>query len=94
MYNNAVIECDSISAPAAYKGSTLTLASIVNCASKIKRSNILLTVVHIISIVFGVLLFAYVSLGGSGNLMSESTVLIYGLASTVLAYLVYLAERP
>lgn len=94
MYNNSISEAESISAPAAYKGSTMVLATVMNCALKIKRANLLLTILHIISLVLGVVLFAYTSLSGSGNLMSETSVLVYTLISTIASYLIYLTSKP
>ncbi len=94
MYKNTVAPVKSTSAPAAYKGSSIVLAAIINCANKIKRSNIILTALYIISAVLGVLVFAYTSFGGSGSLLSSSTLLIYGLISTVISYFIYLTEQP
>ena len=94
MYKNAVAPVKSISAPAVYRSSNITLASIMNCASKIKRSSILLTVLYVIAASLGAVIFAYSSLGGSGELMSETTVLLYCIISTIISYLIYLAERP
>ena len=72
----------------------MALVTALNCAAKIKRSNILLTVIYVISLVLGSLLFAYSSLSGSGELISESVLLLYGLASTIVSYLAYLFTRP
>lgn len=94
MYKNAVSPVASVSAPAAYKGSSLALAAIMNCATKIKRSNTLFTVLYILASVLGAMVFAYTSFGGSGSLLSGAALLIYGLASTVISYIIYLTERP
>jgi hypothetical protein len=94
MYKNTVAPTAVTSAPAVYKGSSLALASILNCATKIKRSNILLTILYILSAVLGIVVFAYTSFGGSGTLLSDTTLLIYGLASTAVSYFIYLTERP
>lgn len=94
MYKNAVSTLKSVSAPAAFKGNPLTLASIVNCASKIKKSNTLLTIMYIISLVLGTVIFAYTSLSGSGTLLSETALLLYGLLSTVASYIIYFFSRP
>ncbi len=94
MYKNTAAPIKSTSAPAAYKGSSLALAAIINSANKIKRSNTLLTIIYILSAVIGILVFTYTSFGGSGSLISGAMLLIYGLASTVISYLIYLTERP
>ncbi len=94
MYKNTVVPANVTSAPAAYKGSSLALAKIMNCANKIKLSNTLLTVFYIISAVLGVIIFAYTSFGGSGEMLSSSTLLIYGIITSVLTYLIYLTQRP
>ena len=94
MYKNTVVPANVTSAPAAYKGSSLALAKIMNCANKIKLSNTLLTVLYIISAVLGVIIFAYTSFGGSGEMLSSSTLLIYGIITSVLTYLIYLTQRP
>lgn len=94
MYKNTVAPIKSTSAPASYKGSSLALAAIINSANRIKRSNTLLNVVYILSAVFGILVFTYTSFSGSGSLISGAMLLIYGLASIVISYLLYLTERP
>ncbi len=94
MYKNTVAPVKSTSAPATYKGSSLALAAIINSANRIKRSNTLLTVIYILCAVLGVLVFTYTSFGGSGSLINGAMLLIYGLASTVISYLLYLTERP
>ncbi len=94
MYKNAVSPVKSVSAPAAYRSNPLALVSILNRASKIKKSNTLLTVMYILSAVLGAVIFAYASLGGSGNLIHQSTLLLYGGISTAVSYLFYLFARP
>lgn len=94
MYKNAITPKDSCSAPAAFRGSPITIAKIINCANKIRRSNILLTVLYIISAVIGIMIFAYSSFGGSGALIGSSTVLLYSLICTLLSYILYLFEKP
>lgn len=94
MYKNALTPVKTASAPAIFKTNPMALVTALNCAAKIKRSNILLTVIYVISLVLGSLLFAYSSLSGSGELISESVLLLYGLASTIVSYLAYLFTRP
>lgn len=94
MYKNAVTPTASISAPAAYKGNPLGLAAIISNATRIKKSNLLLTVLYVISSVLGAVLFAYMSFDGSGSLMSGVTLLLYSLAATAISYILYLTQKP
>ena len=94
MYKNAVTPASACSAPAAYKGNPMGLAAIISNASRIKKSNILLTVLYVISSVLGAVLFTYMSFDGSGSLMSGVTILLYSLASTAVAYILYLTQKP
>lgn len=94
MYKNAVTATPASSAPAAYKSNPLGLAAIISNATRIKKSNLLLTVLYMISAVLGSVLFAYMSFDGSGTLMSGITLLIYSLASTAISYILYLTQKP
>ena len=94
MYKTAVRQREEISAPAAYKGNPLALATIINCAGRIKKSNILLTVVYAISAIIGVVLFIYAPFSGSGTMLSGSFIMLYNLISTLVSYLLYLTLKP
>lgn len=94
MYKNAVTPAAACSAPAAYKSNPLGLAAIISNASRIKKSNLLLTVIYVISAVLGAVLFAYMSFDGSGSLMSGVTLLLYSLAATAVSYILYLTQKP
>ncbi len=94
IYVNTTAPVKSVSTAAAFKNNPTALPAILNCASKIKRSNIILTVAYIIFAVLGILLFTYSSFGGSGSLLADTTVLIYSLASTVITYLLYITQKP
>ncbi len=94
IYKNATVPIDKISAPAMCRNTPLGLASLINSANKIKRSNLVLSALYVVSAILGVLVFAYTSFGGSGELMKPFSLLIYGLISTVLSYIIYLTERP
>ena len=94
MYKNAVTFVPHCSAPAAYKGNPVGLAAIISNASRIKKSNILLTTVYVLAAVLGIILFAYTSFDGSGALISSITVLIYSLVSTALSLIFYLTQKP
>ena len=94
MYKNAVTPTASIGAPAAYKSNPLGLAAIISNATRIKKSNILLSVLYVISAVLGAVLFAYMSFDGSGTLMSGTAVLLYGVISIAISYILYLTQKP
>ncbi len=94
IYVNTVTPTKEASAPAAFRTSPLALPTILNCADRIKRSNVVLTAAYIISAVFGILLFAYASFGGSGELLSDTALLLYGVITTVITYLLYLTQKP
>ncbi len=94
IYVNTVAAADSLSAPAAYKSNPLALPTILNCAAKIKKSNILLTVAFALASVLGVLLFGYASFGGAGAPLSDSAALIYSIVTVLITYLVYLTQKP
>lgn len=94
MYKNAVTPTESCFAPAAYKGNPMGLAAIISNAGKIKKSNLLLTVLYVILSVLGAVLFAYMSFDGSGSLMSGAAVLLYSLISTAVSYIIYLTQKP
>lgn len=94
MYKNSIVNQASCSAPAAFKGSGIALAKIINCANRIRRSNALLSILYIIAFVLGIIIFAYASFNGSGSLIDGSTVLLYTLISTAISYLLYSTQKP
>lgn len=94
MYRNAVAPTDSCSAPAAFKGNPLNLISVINCAARVKRSNLLLTVFYVIAAILGVAVFTYVAFSGSNNLPKANTILLCELGATVLSYLIFLFKKP
>ncbi len=94
IYVNTVAPVTSMPAPAAFKSNPVALPTILNCAGRIKHSNIILTTAYVLSAVFGVLMFTYASFGGSGSLLSDTTLLLYSIISTVITYLLYLTQKP
>lgn len=94
IYVNTVAPVKTCSAPGSFKSNPLGLPTIINCAERIKRSNIILTAAYFITAVFGILLFAYTSFSGSGSLLSDTALLLYGIISTAVSYLLYLTQRP
>lgn len=94
IYVNTTAPAKSVSTAAAFKNNPTALPAILNCASRIKRSNVILTVAYIIFAVLGIILFTYSSFGGSGTLLADTTVLIYSIVSTVITYLLYITQKP
>ncbi len=94
MYKNSVSKEESCSAPAAFSGSSMAIAKIMNCANKLRKANNLLTIFYIIAAILGIIIFAYASFNGSGTLIDSTTVLLYSLISTVISYLLYLTQKP
>ncbi len=94
LYKAKVRPQESVSAPAMYKGNPIGLALIINCASKIKKSNILLTVLYAIASIIGAVLFVYAPFSGSGAVLSPIFVLLYNAIATAFSYLLYLIFKP
>lgn len=94
MYKNAVSFTRHCPAPAVYKGNPIGLAAIVNSSIRIKKSNILLTVIYAIAAIAGTVLFAYLSFDGSGTLINTAFTLLYTLAVTLLSLILYFTEKP
>ena len=94
MFKNATAPTECMSSPAIYRKSPCVLASILNCATKIKRANLFLTITYIICACLGAVIFAYTSFGGSGEPLSQTVTLLYGICTTIISYLIYLTERP
>lgn len=94
IYVNTVAKTDSLSAPAAYKAHHLALPTILNCAGRFKRSDLLLTIAFALASVLGVLLFCYTSFGGAGAPLSDTAIMVYTALTTAITYLVYLTQKP
>lgn len=94
MYKNTLAKTEACSAPALYRANPLSLARLIISASKITKSNALLTVLYIISAILGIIIFAYSSFAGSDALIGGNTVLLYSLICTVITYLLYLTQKP
>lgn len=94
MHKNATVPVDTISAPAVFKKNPIALPTVLNCATKIKRSNFLLNICYVICASLGVIIFAYTSFKGSGEPLSQTVTLLYGIITTVISYFIYLFDRP
>ncbi len=94
LHRNAAAAVKSVSAPAVCGRGHVGIASVLNCASRIKASNLRLIISYILSSVLGTVIFAYSSFAGSGNLLSGGAVLLYTLITTVISYLLYTTKKP
>ena len=94
MYKNSIKKEKICSAPAAFRGSAISLAKIMNAANKIQKSNSLLTILYIIASILGIIIFAYSSFNGAGTLIESGTILLYTLISTAISYILYLTQKP
>ena len=94
MYKNTSTPVESCSTPAVFRGKPITLAKILNCANRIRRSKTALTVMYVLTAVLGILTFAYTSFAANDTLMGGATILLYAVASTILTLITYLTQKP
>lgn len=94
MHKNTAEPLASASAPAAFRGKQITLAKLLNCANRIRKSNTTLTVMYILSAVLGIIMFAYTSFTATNTLMNGGSVLLFALISTVLTIILYITQKP
>ena len=95
IHKTATAPVDECSSGAAYKGNSLSLLSILTAAYKLKRSNMLLTVIYCIASVLGIIYFVYSSFLGNTQLIERAlTVLIYEIAATAVSLTAFMIKRP
>lgn len=94
MHKSTLTPTKSCSAPACFRGKQFSLAYILNCANRIRRSNTVLTIMYILSAILGIITFSYASFTSTGNLMSGGTILLYALISTISTIAIYLTQKP
>ena len=94
MYRNAALPTEKISSPAAYRGSNLNFISIMNCASRIKKSNLILTASYIITSVLSIVYFIYASFSGMTSMPEPISMLAVTMAATLISALLYLIKKP
>ncbi len=94
MYKNATVPAVSCSAPAAFRSGPLTFISIMNCASKIKKSNLLISIVYILSWILGTLLFSYLTFIKPDSVPTGFSILIFEAISATLTTIIYLITKP
>lgn len=94
MYKNANEPTESCSAPASFKGRGLNFVSVINTASKLKKSSILLNVLHILIMCTGFVVFAYLSFSGASAPLSARTLMLCETAAFFASLLIYQAFKP
>ena len=94
MCKSATMPTDESSAPAAYRGSNLNLVKIINCASKIKKSNKILTIMYGVFAVVGIMYFVYSAFSNSATIPSSYTMLVLELGATLLSIIGFLIRKP
>lgn len=94
MYKNATIPLDHCVAPASFRSSPLTFISIINCASRIKKANTLLSVLYLLFSILGAAALIYMTFSGTGTVPSGTLILLYSLFSTVISILTYFINKP
>ncbi len=94
MHKNTIEPLESCPAPASFRGKQISLAKLLNCANRIRKSNTTLTVMYILSAVLGIIMFAYTSFTATSTIMGGGTILLYALISTVLTTILYITQKP
>lgn len=94
MYKTAVEYTETCSAPATFKGSGMNFISILNSASKIKKSSILLNVLYVLTICAGFVVFAYLSFSGASAPLSARTLMLSELSAALASLFIYQAFKP
>ncbi len=94
MFKTTAKYTEECSAPAAFTGPSLAFISIINRASRIKKSNMLLTVLYVILSILGLLLFVYSSFSGTATQPITNIPLIYSASSLLITFILYLFNKP
>ena len=94
MCKSTTMPVNECSAPAVYKGSNLNLIKIINCASMIKKSNKILTILYSVFAILGVMYFIYSAFSGFTTIPAPSTILAYELIIALLSIIGFLIRKP
>lgn len=94
MHKNATEFTEECSAPAVFSGSPLNFLKIVNCASNIKKSNRILTVMYTVFWILGLVYFIYASFSGLHSMPQPFTIFMYELTVTILSIIGFLIRKP
>ena len=94
MYKNAVSPTNCCSAPAAFRGAPSTFITIMNCASRIKKSNFIISFMYVLSAIIGIVAFIYSTLSGAADMPSAMILIAYETIVTAITILLYLIKKP
>ncbi|MBE6729883.1 MAG: hypothetical protein E7568_06600 [Ruminococcaceae bacterium] len=94
MYKTATNYSESLSAGAFMKKSASAIASVVFASNKVTKAVSLLTIVHYITVVLGIIIFAYAFFGSATSLISAVYIALYQLICYALGGIAYLFTKP
>ena len=94
MCKNATTDTNMISAPASFKGNSLSLLKIMSCASGIRISNKILSIYYILASILGIWYFAFTSFTVSGGLLSGGSILMFEMLATAMGLISFLIKKP
>lgn len=94
MCANLTVPEKSVSSPALYTGSSLGLAELITCASRLKQSNLVLTVLYAVAAVFCTVYFMYAMFMGGASIALGSTVLAFETIATLLTLIIFFIKKP
>lgn len=94
LYKNATEEEESFSCVAAHKTKGEALITIFNCAAKIKRAVTSLSIYHFIASIVMVAVFMYSAYLSEVSPINSGLIYLYTALSCIIAYIVYLFNKP
>ena len=93
MYRNAANFQENMNAGAVVKSGAAGMAATVYCANRVKKSNTLLQICHMLSIVLGIVIFCYIIFGTAGY-VNLVYVCLYQILCFVLSFIAFLFTKP
>ncbi len=93
IYKTAIKKAERCTAAAAFRGVPFTLVSILNCAARIKKSNLILKMFYLALALTGITLFIYLSFAG-GTEPQIAFPLIYGISATLVSFIAFCFKKP
>lgn len=94
LYQNSTEAEESLSAPAVHKTRGEALLAIFNCASRIKKSTVALSVYHTVATVIMMAVFIYSSYLNEISPVYSGLIYLLSLISIVLFYIIHLFNKP
>ncbi|MCQ2478851.1 MAG: hypothetical protein MJ091_06580 [Clostridia bacterium] len=93
IYKTSTQPALNVSAAGAFRGRPLTLITMLNCAARIKKSNLILMLSYIALAIIGLTVFVYSSFAG-GSEPIITLPLIYSVSATALSILAFTVRKP